>query len=503
MSYLGIDVGTTGCKVAAFDRKGKVLHASYREYPLYHPREGWLELDADEVFSCVEECMLEVSASLRTDPPVSLALSAQGEAVVPVDGKGRVLARSPVTFDRRGDDFVPFWEEKIGRERFFEITGTTLSGIGTVNKILWWKREMPEVIEKAQWFLCFEDFLMLRMGVEPAINYPLAGRTMMFDVGGECWSREILAIAGIEKERLARPLPSGVQAGEVGVSFREKMGWMEKVVVAAGAHDQPSGALGSGVIQAGIGMDATGTVECIAPALPSLVLNAQMRENNLCSYHHAFPGLFITLIYNFTGGSILRWYRDTFACKEREVARERGEDVYDIILADIPDDPTGLLVLPHFTMSGTPFFDSRSCGMVVGLKLDTSRSEFVRALLEGISLEMKFNLELLRKAGVEVHTLRAVGGGARNRKWLQLKADIYGVPVETLNISEAACLGASLLGRKAREDIGDFTELVESLVRVEKVYEPRAAVLGRYEDIYQAYTRLYPALKENIRPYGV
>ncbi len=502
MSYLGIDVGTTGCKVAAFDQNGKVLSASYREYPLHHPQEGWLELDADEVFSCVEECLMEVSVSLHHDPPVSLALSAQGEAVVPVDKRKRVLAKSPVTFDRRGDDFVPFWEEKIGTERFFEITGTTLSGIGTVNKILWWKREMPEVMEKARWFLCFEDFLMLRMGVEPVINYPLAGRTMMFDVREESWSREILDIAGIEQEKLARPLPSGELAGEVGNSFREKMGWKEKVVIAAGAHDQPSGALGSGVIHPGLGMDATGTVECIAPALPSLVLNPQMRENNLCSYHHAFPGLYITMIYNFTGGSILRWYRDTFARKEKELAREQGKDVYDIILSDIPDKATGLLVLPHFTMSGTPFFDSRSCGMVVGLKLDTGRGEFVRALLEGISLEMKFNLELLRKAGVEVHTLRAVGGGARSSQWLQLKADIYGVPVETLNISEAACLGAALLGRKASENIRDFSELVESLVRVEGVCEPRPEMVARYQDIYQTYTRLYPALKKHIRPYG-
>ncbi len=140
MSYLGIDVGTTGCKVVAFDEEGKIVALSYREYPLYYPQTGWIELDAEEVYQAVEDSLLEISQKLRHDPPCSLAISSQGEAVVPVGEKGECLARSIVTFDQRGDEFVPFWEEKIGRKRFFELTGTSLSGIGTVNKILWWKK---------------------------------------------------------------------------------------------------------------------------------------------------------------------------------------------------------------------------------------------------------------------------------------------------------------------------------------------------------------------------
>jgi xylulokinase len=498
LSYLGIDVGTTGCKVIAFNEKGEILASAYREYPLYHPQEGWAELDAEEVFQAVEECLRIVSGRLIGDPPVSLGISAQGEAVVPVDGEGRVLARSIVTFDTRGDEFVPFWEEHIGKSAFFSITGIPLSGVGTINKILWWKKHRPSVFENARYFLCFEDFLMLRMGLEPVMNFSLAGRTMMFDVRREEWSETILSLAELERERLARTLPSGEIAGEVATSFREKMGWPKKVLVASGGHDQPCGALGAGVVKPRYAMDATGTVECIASAMERFVASSSMWESNLCCYHHTFPGLYITLAYNFTGGAILRWYRDQFAEREKEKASQEGRDVYELLLGSLPEEPTSLWVLPHFTTTGTPYCDSHSCGVVVGLRLSTRKEEFIKALLEGVSYEMKLNLKLLQEAGVPVERLRAIGGGAKSPVWLQLKADMYGLPVETLSVSEAACFGASLLGRRAAENIADFGALVDELVRVEKVYEPDPRRTLIYEERFSVYQRIYPALRNFI-----
>ncbi|MGQ9473644.1 MAG: FGGY-family carbohydrate kinase [Candidatus Caldatribacteriaceae bacterium] len=498
MSYLGIDVGTTGCKVIAFDEKGKNLASAYREYPLYHPQVGWVELDAEEVFHSVEGCLQEVSAKIPHDPPLSLGISSQGEAVVPVDREGKVLSRSIVTFDTRGDEFVPFWEEKLGRDKFFTLTGMPLSGVGTLHKILWWKKYQPSVFERARYFLCFEDFLLLRMGVEPAMSFSLAGRTMMFDVRQKRWSDIILSLAGISKELLARTLPSGEVAGEVSLSFREKMGWGNKVVVACGGHDQPCGALGAGVIKPRYAMDATGTVECIASAMDEFVASASMWENNLCCYHHTFPQLYVTLVYNFTGGALLRWYRDQFAEKEKEKAEKEGRDVYEVLLESLPQEPTSLWVLPHFTTTGTPYCDSHSCGMVVGLYLHTKKEEFIKALLEGISYEMKLNLKLLQKAGISVERLRAIGGGAKSPLWLQLKADMYGLPVEKLSVSEAACFGASLLGRKAVENVNDFGALVDELVKVEEVYEPDSRKVSLYEEKFLVYQRIYPALRNCI-----
>ncbi|MCX7730958.1 MAG: FGGY family carbohydrate kinase [Candidatus Caldatribacterium sp.] len=499
MSYLGIDVGTTGCKVIAFDEEGTVLAQAYAEYPLYHPQNGWSELDAEEVYKSVLACLRKVTESIRHDPPVSIGISSQGEAVIPVDARGRALARSIVTFDTRGDEFVPLFREKLGEERFFAITGMPLSGIGTVNKILWWKKYAPSVFKEARYFLCFEDFLILRFGLPPAISFPLASRTMMFDVEKGAWSAEILDIAGIEPERLALAYPSGTPVGEVSREFAGELGWTTKVTVATGGHDQPCGALGAGVIAEGLAMDATGTVECIAPAIPHFVRGEAMWRNNLCCYHHAFPGLYTTLVYNFTGGVILRWFRDNFGEKEKEVAERLGKDAYELLLDGLPEYPTNLLVLPHFTMTGTPYFDSHSAGMVVGLSLNTTKKEFTKALLEGVSYEMKLNLALLKEAGIGVARLRAIGGGAKSPVWLQLKADIYGIPVETLSVSEAACFGAALLGRKAKEGTADFAGLINDLVRVQRVYEPDLGRAKIYEERFAVYRRLYPALKNVIQ----
>lgn len=498
VSYLGIDVGTTGCKVIAFDEEGNILAQAYAEYPLYHPQNGWSELDALEVYEKVLACLRRVTESIPHDPPVSIGISSQGEAVVPVDASGRPLARSIVTFDTRGDEFVPLFREKLGEERFFAITGMPLSGIGTVHKILWWKKYAPEVFKKAQYFLCFEDFLIFRFGLPPAISFPLASRTMMFDVEKGTWSLEILGIAGIEPERLAQAYPSGTPLGEVSQKFAKELRWANPPVVATGGHDQPCGALGAGVVAEGLAMDATGTVECIAPAIPRFVAGEAMWRNNLCCYHHAFPGLYTTLVYNFTGGVILRWFRDQFGEKEKEMAERLGKDAYELLLEGLPEDPTNLFVLPHFTMTGTPYFDSRSAGMVVGLSLNTTKKEFTKALLEGVSYEMKLNLKLLHEAGICVNRLRAIGGGAKSPVWLQLKADIYGMPVETLSVSEAACFGAALLGRKAKEGIKDFGALVNDLVRVQRVYEPDSRRAKIYEERFVVYQRLYPALKNVI-----
>jgi xylulokinase len=498
VSYLGIDVGTTGCKVIAFDEEGNIRAWAYEEYPLYHPRNGWSELDAEEVFEKIVRCLRRVAEGIRHDPPASIGISSQGEAVVPVDAEGRPLARSIVTFDTRGDEFVPLFREHFGDERFFAITGMPLSGIGTVNKILWWKKYAPEVFKNARYFLCFEDFLIFRFGLPPAISFPLASRTMMFHVERGEWSSEILDLAGIPPERLAQPYPSGTPLGEVPEKFAAAFGWGKGIVVAAGGHDQPCGALGAGVIRPGLAMDATGTVECIAPAMSRFVGGEAMWRNNLCCYHHAFPGLYTTLVYNFTGGVLLRWFRDQFGEKERDIAASMGKDPYEVLLEGLPENPTSLFVLPHFTMTGTPYFDAHSTGMVVGLTLNTTKKEFIKALLEGVSYEMKLNLELLRNAGIPVERLRAIGGGAKSPVWLRIKADIYGMPVETLSVSEAACFGAALLGRKAKEDIKDFGALVDDLVRVREVYEPDPERAKIYEERFAVYRRLYPALKTVI-----
>jgi len=146
-------------------------------------------------------------------------------------------------------------------------------------------------------------------------------------------------------------------------------------------------------------MDATGTVECIAPAFTEPVINQEMIDGNFACYPHVVDGLYVTLGFVSSGGVVLRWYRDTFAQAEIAQAAAEGRDVYDLLMEELPDSPGTAMVLPHFTGSGTPSLDLESKGAIVGLTLSTTKGELIKAILEGISYEIKQNLTMLQDAG--------------------------------------------------------------------------------------------------------
>ena len=196
-----------------------------------------------------------------------------------------------------------------------------------------------------------------------------------------------------------------------------------------------------------------------------------------------------------SGGVVLRWFRDTLAQAELVEAEAAGRDVYDILLDDIPDTPGTVMLLPHFTGSGTPHLDLGSKGAIVGLSLSTTKGELVKAILEGISYEIKQNLTMLEAAGVEINEIRAIGGGAKSEKWLQLKADMFGKKVIALDISEGVCLGTAILAGTAIGKYNSIEEAVGLLVKPQKTYYPREDISLEYDEKLKTYQQIYPALR--------
>lgn len=213
----------------------------------------------------------------------------------------------------------------------------------------------------------------LKLGLEPAMGHSLAGRTMMFDVVKHAWSDEVLSAAGLSVSRLARPLPSGAVVGTIPGEIAAKLALGEGILVVAGGHDQPCAALGAGIVKERRAMYATGTVECITPAFKAPVFSEALFRNNYCTYDGALPGMYSTVAYSLTGGNILKWFRDEFAGREQDIARSSGENVYEVLLRALPSKPTSLLVLPYFTPTGTPYFDSEATGAIIGLRFSTTR----------------------------------------------------------------------------------------------------------------------------------
>ncbi len=497
MSLIGLDIGTTGCKAIVFSSEGKTLGLGAREYSILTPHANWAEQDAEQVWELAWDALSEAVAEAGDDPPQALALSCQGEAVIPVDDEGRALRPAILGMDTRTSAENEWLAERFGAESLFNRTGMPVHTINTLPKLIWLQRHEPELWGTASQFLLYEDFFLRRMGGQATISHCLASRTQMYDLATGDWAEDILRECGIDRERLAPLAPAG--GGVVG-SLRQdlarELGLSQKVSLVSGGHDQACAACGSGVVEAGLAMVSTGTAEVVEVAMDTPALDAKLRKGNISVYRHVVPGLYLAMTLNHSGGLLLRWFRDTVCQWELEQARVSGQDAYELILADAPQGPTGLLVLPHFSGSGTPWLDTTSKGAILGLTFATTRPILAKAVLEGLTFELRINLDLLREAGVEITELHAVGGGARSPLWLQLKADICQVPLRVPQVTEAACLGAALLGGVGIGVYPDIETAVAQTVHLERRVEPQADSLAIYHERYQLYRQLYPTVIE-------
>ncbi len=471
MSLMGLDIGTSGCKATVFAEDGTVLAFARGAYPLHTTPEGWLELDAQEVWAQAAGCMRQVNAHVRQDPVRALAVSVLGEAVMAVDASGEPLARSPVSFDGRALSQAEDFRRTFGADTAYVVTGQPIHPMYSIHKIAWWRAQRPELFAAAWKFLCYGDFVALKLGLPPAIDYSMAARTQAFDIRTKRWSPPVLAWADIEPDRLATPVPGGYVIGEIPPWVAQDLGFGQGVILAAGGHDQPCGALGSGALQVEQAMYALGTTATIAPTLPAPAFG--LAAEGFPCYPHVIPDSYVTLAGTSSGGSLLRWFRDVFGDREQRIAQETGRDIYDVLMDLVGEGPGKLLLLPQFAGTEAPFLDSQARGALYGLSFSSTRADVVQAIVESVALETATHLQHLRAAGVPIASLRAIGGGASSPKWMQLHADILGMPIRVPQVNEATGLGAALLAGFGAGCYHSLQQAVSQVIAIKATYEPR------------------------------
>ena len=496
MSVIGLDIGTTGCKATVFSDAWDIVGSASREYAVLAPRTDWAEQDAELVFQLALEALAEAVAQSSADPPKALALSVQGEAVIPVDAAGRPLRHAILGMDTRTRAENAWLSETFDPDVLFRRTGMPMHTMNTLTKLLWLKTHEPQTWSDAARFLLYEDYFLRRLTGRAVISHCLASRTQMYDLQAGAWATDILQRCEIEPSRLAELAPAdAAPVGALDGTIARELGLGDSVLVAGGGHDQACAALGSGVIRPGLAMVSTGTAEVVEVAMESPVVDDKLREGSISVYRHVAGALYLAMTLNHGGGLTLRWFRDTLCRDKLARAAETGADAYDLILADAPQQPTDLLFLPHLAGAGTPLVDPQSKGALVGLSFATTQAEIARAVLEGLTFELRVNLELLRDAGVPLGELHAVGGGARSELWLKLKADICRTPLRVPRVTEAACLGAAMLACVAAGDYPDVATAAERAVRFDRTIEPNPQSAAAYDRRYETYKSLYPALK--------
>ncbi len=502
MRLMGLDVGTTGCKASLFDERGALLASASREYPVNIPQPGWAEQDAERVWLLAQEAIRQVLSSTGVSRLDALGLSVQGEAVMPVDDAGTALRPAILGMDTRTSAQNEWLVRRFGPSYLFQHTGMPIHTINTLPKLLWLKEHEPHIWSKAAYFRLYEDFLLHKLTGRALISQNLASRTQLYDLLENNWSAEILDVLELDAGRLSPVVPSGTAVGEMVPELAARLGLKNQPLVSTGGHDQACGALGVGLVQPGLSMVSTGTAEVVEVALSSLALNEALQHSNISVYVHVVPDMYLAMTLNHSGGLILRWFRDTFCVDEKARATAEGSDAYDLILHEASPEPTSLLLLPHFSGSGTPLFDLDSKGAILGLSFATTRTDMAKAILEGLTFELRYNLEVLYRAGVRIDELRAIGGGARSDLWLQLKADVTGIPVVAPQITEAASWGAALLSGHAAGIFPDTAAAAQAALNLDRRFEPHPDRSRRYTERYALYRELYPALAPLLHRLG-
>lgn len=476
MALLGLDIGTTGCKAIIYSDAGELLGAEYLEYSII-AGDGTFEIDPNLVWQSVCAVLRGAvgKAGVRVD---AIGISSFGESAVPIGRDGSVLANAILYTDPRGG------EECKALERFTSITKVPAHPMYTVSKILWQKKHCPDLFAKVYKYLLFEDFIIYKLTGNCYISYSEATRTGCFDVENKCFSREVLSAVDLSEELFSKPVPPGTVCGNV-KEFAELAG----AVVTTGGQDQICSALGAGATAVGSAVCGIGTVECITPVFAKPIESLETLNKGYCCVPYAVDDTYVTYAYSYTGGAMLKWFRD-------EIADTGASGVYRTFDERVENSSTNLLLLPHFAGAATPYMDTGATGAILGLTLASTREDIYRAILEGCCFEMLLNIEQLAAAGIEISSIIATGGGAASRVWLQMKADIFGFPVRSLKNSEAGTVGAAILAGVA---VGTFSSLqqgADRLIQYGAEYLPDAQRRNNYLKKYQKYKKIYAALRE-------
>lgn len=495
MAYLGLDIGTTTCKATVIGQGGGVISSAQAEYDLVMPKPGYIELNGDVIWENVK-AVIKKAVGASNEPVKSIATASFGEAFVPMDGNGKVLANSIIFSDIRGTEEVNDILAKFSEAEIYGIAGVPINTIYSLNKLLWLKKHDRKLYDGAKMFPLYCDYIAFRLSGERKLDYSLASRTMMLDCRARAWSDRIMDAFEIDKRKFSEPVQSGTVVGTVLPSVAAELGLMPGVILVAGGHDQICAALGAGVLKRGDSVDGIGTTECLTVLLRDHGNQDVMRKNNFCIEPYALPGEHVTLGFSNTAGAVLKWYRNNLERERYQAASQAGADIYAIMESECPEGPTDLLVQPHFAGSGTPYMDSSSVGALVGLKLSTTRGDIYKACIEGNCLEMMLNAELLEQSGTRVENVTCAGGGSRSAMQLQIKADVMGLPVKKLRQLESGTIALAMLGAVACGDYRTLEDAAAQFVGIERTFEPDAKKHEIYMEKYQAYKRMYAGIKQ-------
>ncbi|MBR6725808.1 MAG: carbohydrate kinase [Clostridia bacterium] len=488
MIFLGLDVGSTGCKCVAFSEEGVQTALAYSEYKTVA---GYSDMDARDMAKSVFDVIAECASKVDAADVRAIAVTSFGESCVPIDRDGNPLAPFIMYTDKRGIAETDRLIDKLGYDNLMNITCQKPAQMYSLPKIMWTMENVPGVAQNVWKFLQVSDYVCYLLSGEAKVSQTLACRTMAYNVEKGVWDNDILAAAGIDASIMPEIVPCGSIVGDMTASAAEKLGLHTGVAVVNTSQDQIAAAIGAGVLDDGQAVDGTGSVECITPVFSKIIRNRDFPDHNFVCVPHAVSGKYATYAFNWAGGVLLKWFRDCFASYLKPEAAARGVSVYRMLDEMCPATPSDVIVVPHHMgAGGTPDMVADAKGTFAGMTMATTMPDIYRAVMEGLTFEIRYNIEWLDKFGIEINSLSATGGGASSPIWLKLKADILGRDITPVKGDQAGAAGCAMAAAVAVGKFKDLHEAAEVFVRHGETCHPDLTMKAFYDEKYERYKEI-------------
>lgn len=503
---LAHDVGTTGNKATLYDEQGTLLRSAFVPYDTVYPHPVWAEQNPHDWWRslCLSTKELLGESSVPPAEVACIVFSGQMMGMVPVDARGSPVRNAIIWADQRAGAQIERVAERVDPQRVYTLTGHRLSPSYSGGKMLWLKEAEPDAYAQTAKFLQAKDFLAARLTGRFVTDPSDASGTNLYDLQKGTWSDELVEAFGIPPDKLPEILPSAGVVGEVRPEAAEESGLRPGTAVVIGGGDGSCAATGAGVIREGLAYNYIGSSSWIAVATPRPILDPEMRT---FTWAHLVPGMFSPCGTMQAAGSSYQWARDQLVAGSplarpiedawKAEADSQGLSVYELMNQEVlrsPPGAQGLLFLPYLLGERSPRWNPDARGAFIGLTIRHQHADLLRAVLEGITFNLRVILEAFLRQGAAIQGLRVIGGGARSAVWNQIMADIFGVPVLRLTLlEEATSMGAAIAGGVGVGLWKDFSQ-VDAMIGVASEARPDEGVRPLYDELYGLFNEAYQSL---------
>lgn len=482
--YIGVDLGTSAMKLLLLDEKGEIYNTVTKEYPLEFPKPGWSQQNPFDWERALMEgipCLLE---GFDADKVAGIGCGGQMHGLVVLDEEDKVIRPAILWNDGRTAKQVAYLNNEIGKEKLSAWTANIAFAGFTAPKLLWMQENEPEKFEKIAKIMLPKDYINYILTGVHACDYSDASGMLLLDVEKKCWSEEMLQICGVSKEQMPALFESYECIGTIKEAMAQQLGLPIGVKVCCGAGDNAAAAVGTGIVGEGgcnISLGTSGTV------FISSTKFAVDKENALHAFAHADGG------YHLMGCML-----SAASCNKWLMEDIFKSDDYEAEQAAITEEMLGtnqVFFLPYLMGERSPINDTNARGTFVGMTMDTSRAKLLQAVLEGVAFAIRDSIEVARNQGIELTASKLCGGGAKSKLWQTIMANVLNMKLELPVSEQGPGMGAAMLAMVCCGTYESVEAVCDVLCKTATVVEPDAALVAKYEERYQKFKKIYPAMK--------